>query len=551
MKAAKKLTTLEEGRKAFSERQWRAAFDRLREADEESCLGAEDLARLGDAAYLVGEDDVAVAIWTRAYSAFVERNECQCAARVGFWLSITLFLGGRGAQSSGWLSRTQRLIASHDEECAERGLLLVMSGLFSMFKGAAEEACSSFEQATALAERLQDADLLALGVLSHGQALVQMRRTEAGVALLDEAMVAVTSGELSPITAGIVYCAVIVTCERVYDLHRAHEWTVALDEWCGSQPELVAYRGQCLVHRSELMQLKGEWRLALTEARRACELLSARSAAACGRAFYQQGEVHRLSGDWIRAEEAYREAAARGFEPQPGASLLRFARGDLSAAAAAIRRVESEARRQPIPGAGVRRVEILGAFVEIMLAADDLESARAAAKELIRIASEMQVPFVEAIAAQAEGAVHLERGDSEQALTFLRKAWTLWQQLDSPFEAARVRVLIGRACKQLGDDDTAKRHLEAAAAVFERLGAEPELTRLRAAPTRNRNVADLSARERQVLALVAAGKTNRQIAADLGISEHTVARHVSNIFNKIDVSTRTAASAFAFEHELV
>ncbi len=551
MKAAKKLTTLEAGRKAFSERQWRAAFDRLREADEESCLGAEDLARLGDAAYLVGEDDVAVAIWTRAYSAFVERNECQCAARVGFWLSITLFLGGRGAQSSGWLSRTQRLIASHDEECAERGLLLVMSGLFSMFKGAAEEACSSFEQATALAERLQDADLLALGVLSHGQALVQMRRTEAGVALLDEAMVAVTSGELSPITAGIVYCAVIVTCERVYDLHRAHEWTVALDEWCGSQPELVAYRGQCLVHRSELMQLKGEWRLALTEARRACELLSARSAAACGRAFYQQGEVHRLSGDWIRAEEAYREAAARGVEPQPGASLLRFARGDLSAAAAAIRRVESEARRQPIPGAGVRRVEILGAFVEIMLAADDLESARAAAKELIRIASEMQVPFVEAIAAQAEGAVHLERGDSEQALTFLRKAWTLWQQLDSPFEAARVRVLIGRACKRLGDDDTAKRHLEAAAAVFERLGAEPELTRLRAAPTRNRNVADLSARERQVLALVAAGKTNRQIAADLGISEHTVARHVSNIFNKIDVSTRTAASAFAFEHELV
>lgn len=551
MESVERRAALEDARRAFAERQWRAAFERFGQADGASSLGPDDLARLGDSAYLVGEDDVAVASWTRAHNAFVARDECLRAARVGFWLSLTLLLSGNGAQSSGWLSRTQRLLAGKEAECAEHGLLVLMSGLFSMFNGDAEEACSSFEQATSLAERFRDTDLLALSVLSHGQALVQIRQTEAGVKLLDEAMVAVTSGELSPITAGIIYCAVILTCERVYDLHRAHEWTVALDKWCGSQPELVAYRGQCLVHRSELMQFKGEWRLALAEAKRACKLLSARSVRSCGRAFYQRGEVHRLSGEWDRADEAYREAAARGFEPQPGASLLRLAQGDLSSAAAAIRRVESEAGRQHGPGEGVQRVEILRPFVEIMLAADDVDSARAAAEELSRLASEMQVPFVEANAAQATGAVHLEGGEPELALSFLRKAWTLWQQLDSPFEAARARVLIGRACERLGDEDTSKMHLDAAAAVFEGLGAEPELSRLRAGSTRNRNVADLSERERQVLALVAAGKTNRQIAADLGISEHTVARHVSNIFNKIDVSSRTAASAFAFEHGLV
>ncbi len=546
------IRALEKGRQAFAGREWRAAFDQLAQADRESALGAADLERLGDAAYLAGKDDEAVAAWTRAYNAFVEQDECLRAARLGFWLSLCLMLGGNGAQSGGWLSRTQRLLGERQGECAEQGLMLAISGLFSMFKGDGAKACSQFEQATSLGKRFADSDLLAVSVLGHGQALIQMQRTDEGVALLDEAMVAVTSGQVTPIMAGIIYCAVILTCERVYDLHRAHEWTVALDKWCGAQPELVAFRGQCLVHRSEVLQFKGDWTAALAEAKRACELLSGRSERLAGRAVYQQAELHRLAGYLERAEEAYREAGARGFEPQPGVSLLRLAQGDLKAAAASIRRVASEAGSQQGPGAGVQRMKVLGPFVEIMLATDELEPARAAADELARIAAQMKAPFLKAIAAQTSGAVLLAGGQPEQALVALREAWTIWQQLEAPFESARARVLIGRACEQLGDTVTAEMHLEAAAAVFERLGAAPELARLRvgAAP-RGGTAAELSDRERQVLARVASGKTNRQIAADLGISEHTVARHISNIFNKIGVTSRTAASAYAFENDLV
>lgn len=543
---------LEAGREAFSNREWRAAFDRLSKADGESLLGAEDLAHLGDAAYLVGRDEEAFATWTRAHNAFCERDECERAARVGFWLSLCLLLGGRGAQSGGWLAKCQRLLGDERDDCAESGLLKVMSGLFSMFKGQAEEACSQFGEAAALGKRFGDPDLLAVAVLSQGQALIQMQRSEEGVVLLDEAMVTVTSGQTTAIMAGIVYCAVIVTCERIFDLHRAHEWTVALDQWCGSQSEIVAFRGQCLVHRSELMQLKGDWSSARRAAERAYELLSGRSERLAGRALYQRAELHRVAGELELADRAYREAGAKGFEPQPGVSLLRLAKGEGKAAAASISRIKNEAGNQQGPGAGAQQIKILGPFVEIMLATDDLQPASAAAEELAAIAAEMNAPFLKATAAQMTGAVLLASGKPQEALASLREAWTLWQSLEAPFESARARVLIGRACEQLGDRDTAEMHISAATSAFERLGAALELARLKGVGKRgDGGAAGLSGRERQVLSLVASGQTNRQIAAELGISEHTVARHISNIFNKIGVTSRTAASAFAFENDLV
>lgn len=537
------------GRRAFADWRWRVAFDRLSAADRDAGLEPEDLERLGDAAYLVGDEDSAVAAWTRAHKAFAGRDECLRAARLGFWLSLALLLGGKQAQSSGWLSRTQRMLVGREGECSEHGLVLVVRGLFSMFKGDAEEARVLFEQATALGERFRNTDLLACSVLSHGQALIQMQRTDEGIRLLDESMVAVTSGQVSPIMAGVIYCAVIITCERACDLQRAHEWTVALDEWCRSQPELVAFRGQCLVHRSEVMRFKGDWVAARAESERACELLSDRSRTLLGRALYQQGELHRLTGELDRADEAYRRAGEQGFEPQPGVSLLRLAQGKPRAAVASIRRVQNEASSQQGPGAGLQRIKILGPFAEIMLATGELEPARAAADELVVIARKMEVPFVTAVAAHTTGALLLACGDAESALMPLREGWTVWQKLDAPYEAARVRVLIGRACRQLGDTDTERLHLDAAAEVFERLGAAPDLAGLRGdAPAGGGAVAGLSKRERQVLALVALGKTNHQIADKLGISEHTVARHLSNIFDKLGVNSRTAASAIAFQH---
>jgi DNA-binding CsgD family transcriptional regulator len=539
------------GTRAFAAREWRVAFDRLSRAQSDGTLDPAELERLGDAAYLIGKPEQAAASWTLAHNGYLASGESSRAGRLGFWLSLTLLLDGKVAQSRGWLARTQRLLGEMTQACPEQGLMLLLEGLFSMGKGDGEMAAQCFDQAVSMARGFGDPELMALSVLGRGQASIQMGHADEGLALLDEAMVAVTAGDVSPITAGIVYCAVILTCERVFDLRRAHEWTMALDDWCRSQPELIAFRGECLVHRSELLLLKGDWTSALQEARRAAELVSGRSQRLGGRALYQQGELHRLWGQFDEAERLYREAASLGFEPQPGVSLLRLAQGDAKSARASIRLVDSAAGSQQGPNAGTQRIKLLGPMVEILLAADDLQAARAAADELTRTAAERKAPYVDASAAAAAGAVLLATGSAEQALGKLREAWILWQELEAPYPSACTRARIAHACERLGDGHTARLHRDAAAAVLERLGARPDLERLcNRPPTTGVRASGLSARERQVLSLIAAGRTNREIAAELKISEHTVARHVSNIFTKIGVSTRTAASAFAFEHGL-
>ncbi|HUG25416.1 LuxR C-terminal-related transcriptional regulator [Piscinibacter sp.] len=540
------------GMRAFAVREWKAAFEHLSRADGDGPLEPVELEQLGHAAYLIGKPERAATSWTLAHNGFVDRGESRRAGRLGFWLSLTLLLDGKAAQSSGWLARTQRLLGETTQACSEQGLMLILDGLFSMGKGDGERAGKCFDQAVSMGRAFGDPDLMAMGVLGCGQSSIQAGHADEGLALLDEAMVTVTAGEVSPMTAGIVYCAVILTCQRAFDLRRAHEWTIALDDWCRSQPELIAFRGECLVHRSELLLLKGDWTAALKEARRAEQVFSGRSGRVAGRALYQQAEVHRLWGRFEEAEALYREAGLLGVEPQPGVSLLRLAQGNEKSARASIRLADSATGSQQGPSGGTQRIQLLGPMVEIMLAVDDVPSARVAADELTRTAAEGKAPYLNACAATAAGAVLLATGEAEQALGKLREAWTIWQQLEAPYPSACARARIARACQMLGDGDTARLHFDAAAAAFERLGARPDLDRLRNREPRARAVtAGLSSRERQVLSFIASGKTNREIATECRISEHTVARHVSNIFAKIDVTTRTAAAAFAFENGLV
>jgi DNA-binding CsgD family transcriptional regulator len=540
------MSELERGRQAYASRAWLDAYTALSNADRAASLGADDVELLALSASMVGRMDEMLSLLERGHDALVDAGEPLRAARCAFWLGMNLALRGEVGPAGGWFGRAERLVDGQD--CVEQGYLLMPVALQRQMSSDFEGAYEVAREVAAIGERFGDPDLFAVAVHMQGLARIGQTRVEEGLRLLDEAMVAITAGKVSPIFTGIVYCGVIMGCEEAFDPRRAHEWTNALARWCEEQPQMVAFSGRCLAHRAGIMQLHGEWRDALAEARLARERCEqAMNRAATGQALYQQGDLHRLRGDFEAAEAAYREANRFGREPQPGLALLRLGQGDDVAAAGAIRRVVAETA-QPMP-----RARVLPAYVEIMLAVGEAEEARKASRELTEIAATSESSMLHAIAAHVQGSVDLSAGDPQAALVSLRSAWRVWEELDAPYEAARVRVLVGLACRALGDDDSAVLELDAARGVFEELDAAPDLARVDSL-TRGAVLDDthgLSERELEVLRLVAAGKTNREIASALVLSQHTVARHVQNIFGKLGVSSRTAATAFAFEHELV
>lgn len=538
-------TVLDRGRQAHRRQLWEQAFALLTDADAGCPLAAEDLELAAEAANMLGRGDAEVPLLRRAYLAYAESGRVGPALRCGYWLCKSLVFGGEFAQAGVWLARARRL-AQTEPGCGEFGYVLMLDAEASLRAGEFAEMLTRAHRLVEGAGPGRDPDLAACASMALGIALIKNGAIEAGLAQLDEAMVAVTSGELSCRATGMIYCVVIGTCQELHELRRAREWSVALADWCDAQPDFTgAYRGLCRVHRVAMLQLGGGWPTAVREARLACQQLTGGlGEVVAGAAFYQLAELHRLRGEFAEADQAYREALRYGWDTQPGMALLRLAQGRQEPAAAAMRRALAEAR-DPL-----HRARLLPAAVEILLAAADRAGAGRAAAELSEIAKEYDTTALHAMAAQATGAVRLAEGAAEEALTPLRLALRLWGALDVPHEAARARVLIALACRALADDDSAAMELDAARQAFVTLGAAPDIVRVDGlSGVKDRS--GLSPRELEVVRLLAAGRTNQAIAAELVLSEKTVARHVSNIFGKLGVGSRTAVAAYAYEHGLV
>ena len=545
---ARKSALLEQGRACYAKRQWADACDALSEAQGQEPLAPADLEKLAWSAGLAGRDDELLAATERLYRHHADAGEPEAAARWAFWSGFRLMSLGEVGRAGGWLARCERMLERLGKASAVQGYLALPACHRHLATADFEAACQAADRAAAIGEQFGEADLIALARGLQGRARLRLGQTERGLTALDESMLAATAGELSPLVTGLVYCTAIANCQRVFALDRSREWTSALSVWCDAQPQLVTFTGACQAHRAEILRLGGAWPQAIEQAQRATERsVTAVAPQACAEAQYEEAEVRRLRGELEAAEELYRSASQLGREPQPGLALLRVAQGKAEAAATAIRRLLGSAR-DPL-----ERVRLLPAAVEILLATGDVEGARTASADLAAIAAQHDAEVLSAMAAHARGSVLLAAGDAQAALGPLRQAFDVWQRVGAPYIAARIRVELARACRALGDADGAALEVGAARDVFVRLGAKLDLAALdRPAPTRaEARPHGLTARELEVLRLVAAGKTNKAIAKQLFLSEKTVDRHVSNIFGKIDVASRAAATAFAYEHKLV
>jgi DNA-binding CsgD family transcriptional regulator len=529
---------------AAPQRTWAETYEALSTRDA-SELSPRDLERLADAAWWLSRMEESIAARQRAYTGSASAGDAEHALGMAARLSIDHFTRGDPAIGAGWLMKAQR----HAEEVPEgagHGFLLIVEATVARHMGDLSRSRELVDRAVELARRFGEPDMMAMAIHTKGILLILAGDVAAGVALLDEAMTSVVAGQLSPFFTGIVYCNVIGTCLEIADVRRADQWSEAARVWCETLPPESPFPGMCRINRAEVARLRGAWPEAEAEATRASEELMGFDPMGAAQAIYETGEIRRRIGNLAGAEECFARAREIGFDPQPGLALLRSAQGNTDAALKAL-----QVAVTAVGESRLQRARLLAASVDVAIAVPDLEAATEAVVQLSALAAGSDAPILEATAVTAAGAVALARGETLAAVDGVRRACAMWRDLRLPYEAARARMLLGLALRASGDEDDARLELRSAASAFERLGATPE-ARIAGdlLPGTAPLPGGLTPREAEVLRLVASGRSNRDIAAALVISEHTVARHLQNMFTKLDVSSRSAATAFAFEHGL-
>jgi class 3 adenylate cyclase len=426
-------------------------------------LSADGLRMLAEAAWWSGEPDAVLDAFERAYGAYLKEGDRSAAAMAAFELARQNAMRMAQPVAGGWFAQAERL-AAEIPEASVHGYLAWMRGFMAGMQGDLDTAAMHNNEALEIATRVNDRNLQTISLYDKGWLLCSQGKPAEGIAIMDEAMVAVVGGELDPVPTGYVYCGMIASCSRLGEYRRAAEWTEATTRWC-ERNSITGFPGICRVHRAQIMRLRGAWPIAEQEARRACdELPRFNFVYGLGYAFYEIGEVRRRMGDFAGAEEAYGRAHEFGGNPEPGLSLIRLAQGKLEAAAAGVRRALA-AETDPLS-----RVQPLAGQAEIAVAAGDLETADSAADELESIAG-LYGAALPTVAAGVRGMVRLAHGDAEGSLSDLRRALRGWQEIDAPYEAAEVRVRLGQAFRAVGDDEAALLELRAARSTFDRLGA--------------------------------------------------------------------------------
>lgn len=538
---------LDQADAAYRRRDWRDAFALYEAAAAEAALAVADLERMATIAGMLNRDDLFVAASERAYDLARAEDQTDRAARLAFFLSFRLIMLGETGRAGAWRRRAQDLVAASEREISASGFLLLDKARGEMTAGDPDAAEATMTEAIAIGERTGDAECATFSRTVLAQVLIRLGRAEDALAALDEAMLAASGGALGPVMTGLVYCNVIAACNKLHEHGRSREWTGAMARWCDAQPQMVEFHGICRIHRAEVLELCGAWSEAVAEAQRAAAATGdGPDAMVRAGASYQQGEVARMQGRYGDAERHYTEASRCGRDPQPGLALLRLAQGRAYQALSALRRaVESSSD-------DLMRARLLPAMVEVALEAKDAATALASATDMARIAATYRTVLLGAMADQAEGTVALAEGRAAESIEPLRRAFDTWNEFGAPFIAARVRMCLGAACAALGDEDGARLERQAAMICFAELGAAPDLARAAALVRQRPGGRDaLSPRESEVMRRVADGETNHAIAEALGLSEKTVERHVSNIFDKFGVSSRAAATAHALRNDLL
>lgn len=537
---------IDQAHAALARHEWQAAYDAAGPLSMAESGRHEQAARLevrAEAAWWLGRMDECIDTREAAYAIFDECDDPRSAAHCALRLYEHYCFKSQPNIGGAWLRRARGLLDT-DTECAPYGYLALREAEIDHSRGDLERAAEQVRVTIELGRRLRDVDLEAEALQALGRIVIDQGAPRAGLEHLDEAMLFAIEGRLGPYATGKVYCSLISACEGLGDHRRAVEWTDATVRWSERHPFAV-FPGLCRVHRAWALQCQGEWTRAEAEVLQACEELVGVSRAHAAVGYVELGEVRRRLGDLDGAEESFREAEALSGRPQPGLALLRLAQGRLDAATAIITRALEEETWNRLA-----RAKLLPARVQIAVATRDFTIARSAAAELESIAEDFDSAVLRAASALAWGRVFLAQDDATEAGARLRVALDRWQELDVPYEVATARLLLGQACRIVGDEDGAVGSFAAAETIFEHLGASLDVRATRELHQDDGFPDGITGREVEVLQLVAAGRSNKEIAATLFLSERTVARHLSNIFTKIGVSSRSAATAYAFEHGL-